>query len=366
MLDRFLTGFYLTKSGAGPLLKAIPQLGNYVLDAPRQSAMVPSLSYVAYKLGLPFASRKLKKQAMWRCLAAFDRAVAKRLHSLQGGVFAGFEYSSVDSFREARRLGWTTVLEASSVHYSYQLDALRGTPMGDQISATSERKQLEIDLADRIIVLSSLARDTYVRAGVDAKRIVTIAPYVSPIAPAAAPAARQRDGQPVRFLYAGNLGHHKGTDLLLEAFGSLSMKASQLRIVGGSLANTPSNVEVLARVPRAQLARHYSWADFLVLPSRFDGYGFVVAEALMMGVPVIVSDAVGAADLVEPGKNGWVFQSGDGDSLRDAMSHAAAARDQWQSFSSNAMASAAAVSRGRYVERVAAAYGAIVSEPEAA
>ena len=48
--------------------------------------------------------------------------------------------------------------------------------------------------------------------------------------------------------------------------------------------------------------------DALVLPSRHDGWGVVVNEALLQGVPVIVSDHVGAKCLVEsPGGAGLVF-----------------------------------------------------------
>ena len=361
MLDRFLTGFYLTQSTIGLLSRAVPQLGNYALHVPPGSAIAPSLSYLAFKLAHPWVPRSLERRTMWRFLTSFDLAVAKRLRSLGSDVLVGYEYSSAESFREARRLGWSTVLEASSVHYSYQLAALQGTPMGAQISATIPRKQLEIDLADRIVVLSSFAKETFVRAGVGEERIVTIAPYVAPIASPQNQERRQSDGQSVHFLYAGNLDLHKGIDLLLDAFESLPATKKHLRIVGGHLANTPPNVEVFSRVPRSQLARHYAWADYLVLPSRFDGYGFVVAEALMMGIPVIVSNAVGAADLVEPGKNGWVFRSGDGDSLRAAMLEAASSLGAWQSMSRNALASAAIVSRRQYGDRVVAAYGAIAS-----
>ena len=47
-------------------------------------------------------------------------------------------------------------------------------------------------------------------------------------------------------------------------------------------------------------------ADVLVLPSRFDGWGAVVNEALMVGTPVICSDRCGASDVIENGRNGYV------------------------------------------------------------
>ena len=57
-----------------------------------------------------------------------------------------------------------------------------------------------------------------------------------------------------------------------------------------------------------------------VLPSRHDGWGVVVNQAIAAGLPVICSDAVGAAaDLVSNGVNGYVFPSGNVEQLAEAM-----------------------------------------------
>lgn len=56
-------------------------------------------------------------------------------------------------------------------------------------------------------------------------------------------------------------------------------------------------------------------ADLLVLPSRNDSYGMVVAEALATGLPAVVSTMVGAKDLIEEGVNGWVVPVEDVEAL---------------------------------------------------
>ena len=66
----------------------------------------------------------------------------------------------------------------------------------------------------------------------------------------------------------------------------------------------------------------YHWAEILVLPSLEDGFGFVVAEAMPGGRPVIVTDACGAASLVRHGRNGWVIRSGDCVALTAALEEA--------------------------------------------
>ncbi len=67
---------------------------------------------------------------------------------------------------------------------------------------------------------------------------------------------------------------------------------------------------------QGELSRYYHIADILVLPSRQEEtWGLVVNEALLHGVPCVVSDQVGCApDLIEPGETGEIFKSG---SVRD-------------------------------------------------
>jgi glycosyltransferase involved in cell wall biosynthesis len=64
----------------------------------------------------------------------------------------------------------------------------------------------------------------------------------------------------------------------------------------------------------------YSAADLLVLASDFEPWGMVVNEAMCCGLPVVVSDKVGAgADLVADGINGLVYPAGDVSALADRM-----------------------------------------------
>ena len=59
-------------------------------------------------------------------------------------------------------------------------------------------------------------------------------------------------------------------------------------------------------------------ADLLVAPSIwYETFGFTVLEALSYGVPVIVSDHVGAKDIV--GQNGIIVKAGNVDQLKDAI-----------------------------------------------
>jgi glycosyltransferase involved in cell wall biosynthesis len=68
------------------------------------------------------------------------------------------------------------------------------------------------------------------------------------------------------------------------------------------------------------LAEELRRADVLVLPSRNDSYAMVVAEALASGLPVLISEMVGAKDLVTEGKTGWIVPVDDVAALAGRMS----------------------------------------------
>ena len=63
----------------------------------------------------------------------------------------------------------------------------------------------------------------------------------------------------------------------------------------------------------------YRAADLFVFPSGFDTFGMVVTEAMAAGVPVIISDKVGARDLIKDGENGFVMANSDWERLADKI-----------------------------------------------
>jgi glycosyltransferase involved in cell wall biosynthesis len=74
----------------------------------------------------------------------------------------------------------------------------------------------------------------------------------------------------------------------------------------------------------AELAEVYAAADVFVLPSRHEPWGVVVNEAMAAGLPVVLSDRVGAAaDLLADGVNGRLVPAGDAQRLAGALAEIA-------------------------------------------
>jgi glycosyltransferase involved in cell wall biosynthesis len=142
----------------------------------------------------------------------------------------------------------------------------------------------------------------------------------------------------------------KGVDLLLTAFCRMVEAGQRLTLtLVGREAELPQMLkglpaEVRERISYAgfqapeALPRFFAEADVFVLPSRYDGWGVVVNQALGAGLPVVCSDAVGAAeDLVIPGENGYVFPSGDAAALQAALEAVTGEAGRIASFSARSL-----------------------------
>jgi glycosyltransferase involved in cell wall biosynthesis len=139
------------------------------------------------------------------------------------------------------------------------------------------------------------------------------------------------------FLYVGSFIHRKGVDILARAFSEVVTAAPNARLIiagdgdTGEIFDRHLSPAAAARVVRCgfvpweRLPELYRRGDFLVMPSRYDGWGLVIPEAMASGVPVIGSvDAGATLDLVREGVTGWRVRSDDVPDLTAAMRRAAA------------------------------------------
>jgi glycosyltransferase involved in cell wall biosynthesis len=114
----------------------------------------------------------------------------------------------------------------------------------------------------------------------------------------------------VRLLYIGQLIRRKGIDRLLCALAKVAHKEWHLILVGSgdrepvlkvltARLGLHDRVRFCGMAPNPEAMSVLEGADILVLPSMRDGYGAVVNEALLRGVPVICSDQCGAQQAVK-------------------------------------------------------------------
>jgi glycosyltransferase involved in cell wall biosynthesis len=309
----------------------------------------------------------------------FDRWAAAGLACAGADAVIACEISALAIFRAARRLGIATILDAPSLHHDAQ-DRLHGTTDPPGLHRRINRiKDREIALADQVLTVSGLARDTYLAAGIPAGRVHAIMlgadlELFTP-APAAATSAGGDGKDGFRFLFCGATIRRKGFDLLLAAFDRVAAEApaARLRVVGprGDAAGlldgrAGERIAVAGPVSQAVLAEELRRADCLVLPSRNDSYGMVVAEALACGLPVLVSEMVGAKELVAAGSNGWIVPAGDTAALAERMAWCVRHRETVRGMREQCRRSAAAATWPAYHHRLVELLRSLVPEKAAA
>jgi glycosyltransferase involved in cell wall biosynthesis len=134
------------------------------------------------------------------------------------------------------------------------------------------------------------------------------------------------------FMFSGKMVEKKNPLLIAEAFERLStQRPVKFLAVGDGKLRTELELGMrrclgdgavfTGFVNQSTLGKYYTASDAFILPSAWaETWGLVVNEAMIFGLPVIVSDRVGCGkDLVIPGKTGHVFPSGDARALSDAM-----------------------------------------------
>ncbi|MFM6320749.1 MAG: glycosyltransferase, partial [Microcystis panniformis] len=118
---------------------------------------------------------------------------------------------------------------------------------------------------------------------------------------------------------------------LVKAFALANVANSYLVLVGdGPLKESlqeeveqlgiAERVKFLGFVKYSLLPQVYASSDLLVHPAEWEPYGLPVNEAMVCGIPAVVSDRVGSGyDLVQEGVTGFTYPSGDVDALTSIL-----------------------------------------------
>jgi glycosyltransferase involved in cell wall biosynthesis len=274
-----------------------------------------------------------------RSETAFDRRVARALRAHHDAVY-GFEHSSLATFESARRLGKKVFYETPAPetrfvrallddelarHPELKTPYQRHTALRED--RRTARRHAEWEAADLVIAASRFTRNSFASAGFDVRKIRVI-PYGAPdsaerdVALGAAPATTE----PLALLWSGSFSPRKGAHHVIEAWrrGRLGRHV-RLRVFGAQLlperllAPLPPGIELAGSIPRPELMFQYRGSDALLFPPLCDGFGMVATEAWSQGLPVITTERAGAADLLQPPRNGLLIRAADPEAIIEVV-----------------------------------------------
>jgi starch synthase len=274
---------------------------------------------------------------------SFDRHVAARLPQLQGvqGVYS-YEDGALFTFQAAERLGLRRIYDLPIGYWRSAQRIFREerdlqpewastlTGLSDS-PAKLQRKDMELQLADLVVVPSNFVRTTLLEHNATTAPI-SVVPFGSPRPPS--DICHSLPTGPLRVLFVGSLGQRKGLSYALDAVASLS---SQVRLtLIGKLKDNQCKPLVAAlerhtwieSMPHPQILEQMRQHDVLLLPSLFEGYALVISEALSQGLPVITTPNSGGTSSVRDGIEGFIIPVRDSQAIAERLQQIATNPDQ--------------------------------------
>ena len=214
---------------------------------------------------------------------------------------------------------WTDVtpaqLDLQAEHYGHPVDGSRFVSKVKKALVGSTFRRATICAA-----WSNWARRSFVEDyGVEEERTAVVHPGID-LTRWKLPTRAPSSGLP-RLLFVGGDFERKGGSLLLEVLREHFQGRAELDIVTRDPVQEASGVRVHHGLSAgsAPLVELYERADVFVLPTQGDCFSIASMEAMAMGLPVVVSDVGGIADIVEPGASGSLMQPRDGRALRESL-----------------------------------------------
>lgn len=239
-----------------------------------------------------------------------------KLPTLRQAFFAALASNlNVGLYSEARRWSQTKIYK---IPLAYLLDRYTVSKYGSKIAF--------------VLAIGHLGMKWFRLCGFESQKIYPFGYFVESPEETSVPEPRKQEvTQDIfKIVFIGSCIERKGIDILLKALARLRSLPWTLDIIGsGDQLNTlqllstelgiGNRVNFRGARSNSEALRTLQSKDLLVLPSRWDGWGAVVNEALMRGVPVVCSSRCGVADLLISHELGQIFSADSVRSLSNAL-----------------------------------------------
>lgn len=252
---------------------------------------------------------------------------------------------------------------ADCMHFIHDQDK-RGIPM----HMRTDFLAMQMHDVDIFISPSQYLAEAYIRAGLPKEKFRVI-PYGIEIQKFKLISKDKSLDGSVRFTFVGYLGRHKGLHTLLRALLLLDKKDRfKVNLVGdGELADfyrqqvksdgLQNIVKFWGKVDNNHIDEVYRVTDVLILPSIWpENQPVTITEAMASKTPVIASSMGGIPELIEDGKTGYIFETGNVKELAEKMQEFILHPHKLQTFGQNAFEKIAEYELENQVTKIALVY----------
>jgi len=236
-----------------------------------------------------------------------------------------------ESIMRSKQLGIISIVDQASLHKKTQISYIEKEkdsndyqkPTPTISSWVLDKEDAEFKNADHIFCPSNLSKSTLIKQGVPEKKIFVN--YLGVDVKKFYPDKHKKSNLEIQIGFVGQITLSKGILTILNAIKLINDKKFNFSFVGQRyndeefdkkiISYNLKNVSFLPPLNQQKLQKFYNKIDILVMPSVSDGFGLVVIEAMSCGIPVIVSDQCGAAEIVKDGSNGLIFEASNSSEL---------------------------------------------------
>lgn len=192
-----------------------------------------------------------------------------------------------------------------------------------------------LHVADKIIAISNYTKKSFEHT-FQATNINVVYPCIN--TNIYKPLKIQSQDKRFKLLFVGNLIKRKGVDLLPKIMKALGSKYV-LYYTSGLRSEIPDEFKIenmipLGKLSEKELVKEYNKCDALLFPTRLEGFGFAVAEAMACGKPIISSNNSSIPEICIDKENGYLVMNLNSSDFVKAINKLVATKSQ-ESFTRN-------------------------------
>jgi glycosyltransferase involved in cell wall biosynthesis len=248
--------------------------------------------------------RKLDTRIIWYRNLLIDWYISLTMRRCDVLIVMGYVYQKCMIVAK-RKWGSYTIVEWGSKHIVEQLKCINGE--SSYLPKQLKRDLRNYEICDYISVPSIQAKDTFLINKVPESKI-----FVNPYGVNLSHFIPTECTNEYDLIAVGGWRYEKGSDLIIE----LCKKYKYRFLHVGALVNMDfpedPNMTHVDSVNEIQLVNYYARAKVFILPSRADGFGMVLVQAVACGLPIVYSKETGGKDLrYLLNDNNWIIEMSD-------------------------------------------------------
>jgi glycosyltransferase involved in cell wall biosynthesis len=225
-------------------------------------------------------------------------------------------------------------------------------------------------VTDTVICCSQEEAQHAARLGIRRERLTLIPNAIAPFHVPAAPGLRARLGLPTDTVivgFVGRLDEQKAPRVLVEAAAEVLARRHDVHFV--MIGAGPLQVELEALTRACGIAQRFVWMgntpslpwmpgfDILAMPSLYEGFSYVLLEALCAGIPIVCTPVGGIREAgFADGVHGFIVPVGDAHALADRLCRLVADPDLRRAMGRRGRERSACLSLDEMIDRVEATY----------